>query len=340
MQTRSIHSQYDVITDDGIIIYCGERQSGSIPERLSMNEWFGNDAWINNYTTNLIRFKFRVLGEDILHSKRLVRFATYTCAFLTIAGAVYFQKKMNAKLEPVTQSQQANENSSRMRAGQIGMASNTKTNSPDEKNNLVPKDHKPVVDESIGTIQSFNASPIQIIKREDAIERVEPKKLTLAEKMASTQLPSPMEMKLTRVKPPLPQLPPAAVPKSTSTKQRNLGNGIEPPMMVIHDEHSKETIAPATVGSVAASASVAATSPASAHAEITKPEQHKAIEVAPLPTYKIVTMTKNSVVIADPVSKLPKQFFVGSSLPSGEIVKSVNEDTGVIVTNARTFKMK
>jgi hypothetical protein len=59
-----------------------------------------------------------------------------------------------------------------------------------------------------------------------------------------------------------------------------------------------------------------------------------------LPNYKILAVTKNSVVISNPINKMPKQILVGNAMPSGEILKSVDEGAGVATTDARVLKMK
>lgn len=61
---------------------------------------------------------------------------------------------------------------------------------------------------------------------------------------------------------------------------------------------------------------------------------------ADLPIYNIITLTKKSIVIRDKKTKAPRQFFVGDSLPSGEVIKSVNENAGLVVTDSRTLRMQ
>ena len=69
---------------------------------------------------------------------------------------------------------------------------------------------------------------------------------------------------------------------------------------------------------------------------VAKPEP---VRAGPLARHTILAITSAGVVITDPSSKLPKEFKVGTTLPGGEIVKSVDQVVGQVVTDRRVLKI-
>jgi hypothetical protein len=61
------------------------------------------------------------------------------------------------------------------------------------------------------------------------------------------------------------------------------------------------------------------------------------VKRGPLPAYTVLALTASSVVVTDPRTRLPREFKVGSRLPSGEVVKSVDQISGIATTDKRSL---
>lgn len=320
--------------DGGVLINLGQRESSNIPMDLPISEWFGNEQWIKHYRLSYVKHKFKSMVVSTIHSRYLRRFFLTIFCVIAVGLAVQVQKKINGNIlsSPSMTNEVIAKKDTRMSSGVIRSVNANNSNVTAATQTQAPE----LIEWPAHESRSNKVASEDVRSKPATLNRTSD---DISEKLKRAELALPksfLKAPSKTVKPPIPEKSEALV--KSENLVRKVGSSQltaeEKPMMVIQDvEPAKEIVQSPKIALESSEKQTTAI-------ENVKLEQPKEpSKQLPLPSYKIITVTKNSIVIADPVTKMPKQIFVGKELPSGEIIKSVNEDKGTVVTNSRILKM-
>jgi len=328
------------LQNDTLTLNLGEREWGTIPRSISIEDWFYNESKGQRLVIRIHSELYPLIRIFAARRKTLVRLSKVMLAGIFLGGAFIVQKELNKSSpsldnRPYVAASIHEKNSQKP----IASASKPSLSNVDVVSKLEGQNkNEPLIEtgESVNTIvEKYDASFIanQNSSRKEKYEHRSKLQLQLAEKKAKTNLPpppTPIELaSKINVKPPLPKH--LTTGEQINTRQNNdlLNRNT---MMAISETPEPAAILQKEAGELGAR-KVDIPTPS---AQVEK----KPVEVkqAALPNYKLIAITKNSVVISDSMNPMPRQFKVGEKLPSGELIKSVSEGSGVVVTDSRTLK--
>lgn len=346
-------------------IYLGEREFSTIPNDVPIDKWLYDKAWMRSYCSRVSTAKRKVGKVLGFFGKKIPVSPSILLAIALVTGAVYVQKIVNApakhsapvvgtesKLYPIKRSKTLppvilQEPTSTVENGLPAAVVEQVMQDP-VKREVIEDKIKLVVARSSDEVQSKKVEKSVAETKKTSPTKssvVTEKKPTLQDSMAKTNLPlpaGPTSSAQPRLLPPLPQF---IAPTKTQSVDRPVNGtekkvdstGMHKSWMAIEDLNEEPK--PVSASNVAAEPSVRQEEP-KPKAPIKPTETVSEATPVVLQNYKIVTLTKNSVVIADPTTKTHRQIFVGAKMPGGETVKGVNEDAGTVTTDVRVLKMK
>lgn len=346
-----------------VYIYLGERDWSTIPKDVPIDKWLYDKAWMRSYCSRLSTTKRRIRTWFEFADKKVPMLPAVAVSVILLGCSIYVQNRVNTTsmvelvkaervqkvlpIEPIkdlpVSSVKADAINSEAAVQKIDRSILVDRHEPIENN--VIEDRIQIENfRHLGTT-STNTDKGEKVPSAEKPPRGADLKQKTREALANTGLPLPIQTKAEikpQLQPPLPKFIGSVKSKvekpqgALEKKSDDLGK--KKSWMAIEDsgEESKASLTNLTA-------------PMNPNNRVDEPkskpvvsqmESNQEQDSIVLQDYKIVTLTKNSVVISDPKTRAHKQVFVGSKLPGGETVKAVNEDSGVVTTEIRILKMK
>lgn len=341
--------------NDVIFINLGVRDFSTIPQDVPIEKWLYDQAWMKKY--NSLHQRFLRFVDSKIDRKKWAKILFIIVSSLLMIGAFYIQQQVNEnksaankKLIPVLEKNKPILDKTIVKRSEESVAPQVllsqhepinlaETIQPTEnvatKNEVITRYSEPEQQNKNAQL-NVTASSVKVEGEKKSDKRDKRAYLTQNDRV-TLSTPKEKLMGLNMVsRPPIPQeIAGHPIPTKPTIAKEILADAKPRKWMAIEEVNenqgnhaaardvSKETVAKANVHSIETTVE-------------TTPKQTQVV----LHDYKIVTLTKNSVVIFDPEQKRHKQIFVSNKLPNGEVIMEVNEESGIVMTNLRKLQMK